>query len=127
MRVQLTHAAEEFGRVGLQLDGARGECVATLPYRGQDRAGTAVDLLSLHLGALYLYRYPDPISRPQITFTGTIIEYFIKVSSQGRQAIAMVIGHRVLWLYRSSHRRQERAVLSSDAQHFSRSPSQHRL
>ena len=53
VRVQLTHAAEEFGRVSLQLGGARGVCIATLRYRGQDRAGIAVDLLKLHLGALY--------------------------------------------------------------------------
>jgi len=45
VRVQLTHAAEEFGRVSLQLDGARGVCVATLRYRGQDREGIAFDLL----------------------------------------------------------------------------------
>ena len=45
VRVQLTHAADEFGRVSLQLDGAHGECVTTLRCHGQDRAGIAVDML----------------------------------------------------------------------------------
>ena len=84
VRVQLTHVAEEFGRVGLQLDGARGVCGKTLRYRGQDRKGIAFDLLKLHLGDIY--RQIDRLGRPQITVTGTIIEYFIKLSAQDRQA-----------------------------------------
>ena len=53
VRVQLTHAAEEFGCVGLQLDGVRGVCDTALRYRGQDCKGIAFDLLQLRLGDIY--------------------------------------------------------------------------
>ena len=53
VRVQLNHAAEEFGCVGLQLDGARGVCGTALHHRGQGRKGVALDLLQLRLGDIY--------------------------------------------------------------------------
>ena len=45
VRVQLNYAAEEFGCVGLQLDGACGVCGTASRYLGQDRKAIAFDLL----------------------------------------------------------------------------------
>ena len=53
VRVQLTHAAEEFGCVDLQLGDARGVCGIALRHRGQDRKGIAFDPLQLRLGDIY--------------------------------------------------------------------------
>jgi len=53
VRVRLTHAAEEFGYVCLQLGDARGVCDTALRYRGQDRKDVAFDLLQLRLGDIY--------------------------------------------------------------------------
>ena len=67
VRVRLTHAAEEFGYVCLQLGDARGICDTALRYRGQDRKGIDFDLLQLRLGDIYHQIDPSLKARPLVS------------------------------------------------------------